>query len=153
LRQTREVSTQNLTEWLCWEAARRDVTRIARRLYRKQVIDGVYRLDEGAVSDEFFHFLEELGALERMAQVRDTALERAMIPYVLYILLYGLKTLFGIGRMTALPALWFSDEALMRLVGFKAHRVPHGVCQRGAAKRQGPARKGPSGRRPWPTTW
>jgi hypothetical protein len=43
------VSTQNLAEWLCWEAARRDVTRIARRLYRKQVIDGVYRLDEEAV--------------------------------------------------------------------------------------------------------
>jgi hypothetical protein len=63
--QTQEAITQNLAKRLCWEAARRDDTRIARRLYRKQVIDGVYRLDEGAVLDEFFHFLEELGVLER----------------------------------------------------------------------------------------
>jgi hypothetical protein len=42
-----------------------------------------------------------------------------------------------------LPALLCSDAALMRLVGFKAHRVRHGVCQRGAAQRQGPRAKGP----------
>jgi hypothetical protein len=42
-------------ERLCWQVARRDDTRVARRLYRKQQVDGVYRLDEGAVLDEFFH--------------------------------------------------------------------------------------------------
>jgi hypothetical protein len=45
--------------------------------------------------------------------------------------------------MNALPALLFSDEALMRLVGFNAYQVRHGVCQRGAAQRQGPRRAGP----------
>jgi Transposase DDE domain len=45
--------------------------------------------------------------------------------------------------MPALPALLFSDEALMRLVGFDAHQVRHGVCQRGAAQRQGPRTRGP----------
>jgi hypothetical protein len=45
--------------------------------------------------------------------------------------------------MHALPALLFSDEALMRLVGFKAQQVPHGVCQRRAAQRQGPRTRGP----------
>ena len=39
--------------------ARRDDGRVARRQYRKQVIDGVYRLDKGALLDGFFHFLEE----------------------------------------------------------------------------------------------
>jgi hypothetical protein len=143
MRQTREAFTQNLAERLCWEAARRDDTRVARRLYRKQVIDGVYRLDEGALLDEFFHFLEELGVLELMALVRGTAVEREMVPWVQYVLLYGLKTLFGIESMNALPALLFSDEALMRLVGFNAYQVRHGVCQRGAAKRQGPRTEGP----------
>jgi Transposase DDE domain len=143
MRQTREAITQNLAERLCWEAARRDDTRIARRRYRKQVIDGVYRLDEGAVLDAFFHFLEELGVSERMAQVRGTAIARAMVPCVQYILLDGVKTLLGIESMNALPALLFSDEALMRLVGFNAHQVQHGVCQRGAAKRQGPRTAGP----------
>jgi hypothetical protein len=62
---------------------------------------------------------------------------------VQYLLFYGLKTLCGIERMHALPELLWSDEASMRLVGLNAHQVRHGVCQRGAAKRQGPRTTGP----------
>ena len=46
--------------------------------------------------------------------------------------------------MKALPPVLGSDEALMRLVGFKAQQVRQGVCQRGAATRQGPRTTGPS---------
>jgi Transposase DDE domain len=116
---------------------------VARRLYRKEVVDGVYRLDEGALLDDFFHFLRELGVLELMEGVQGTALQREMVPIVQYLLLYGLKTLFGIESMNALPALLFSDAALMQLVGFNAQQVRHGVCQRGAAKRQRPRTAGP----------
>jgi hypothetical protein len=35
------------------------------------------------------------------------------------------------------------DEALMRLAGCEAHQVRHGVCQRGAAPRQGPRTREP----------
>ena len=38
--QTRDEITENLTARLCWEVVRCDDTRIARRLYRKQVVDG-----------------------------------------------------------------------------------------------------------------
>ena len=116
---------------------------MARRLYRKQVIDGVYRLDEGAVLDDFFYFLHELGVIELLGDVQGRAVQRQMVPYVQYVLLYSLKTLLGIESMNALPALLFSDEALMRLVGFNAHQVRQGVCQRGAAQRQGPRTTGP----------
>jgi hypothetical protein len=44
--------------------------------------------------------------------------------------------------MHALPCWLFSNEALTRLVGCNAQQVPHGVCQRGAAHRQGPRTKG-----------
>jgi hypothetical protein len=54
MRHTKDELAQNLAERLCWEVARRDDTRIARRLYHKQEVDGVYRLDEGAVLDDFF---------------------------------------------------------------------------------------------------
>jgi hypothetical protein len=97
--QTREELTANLAERLCWQIARRDDMRVARRLYRQ--------------------------------------------PVVQYILLYSLKPLFGIESMDALPPLLFRDEALMRLVGFNAHQVHQGVCQRGAAHRQGPRITGP----------
>jgi Transposase DDE domain len=141
--QTREAITQNLAERLCWQAAHRDDTRVARRLYRKQVVDGVYRLDEGALLDDFFHSLRQLGVLDLMDGVQGKALQREMVPVVQYLVLYGLKTLFGIESMNALPALLFSDEARMPLVGFNAQQVRHGVCQRGAAKRQQPRTEGP----------
>jgi Transposase DDE domain len=141
--QTREAITQNLAERLCWQAARRDDSRVARRLYRKEVVDGVYRLDEGALLDDFCHFLRELGVLDLMERVQGKAIQREMVPVVQYLLLYGLKTLFGMESMNALPALLFSDEALMRVVGFNAQQVRHGVCERGVAKRQRPRTAGP----------
>ena len=143
MEQTREAIAQKLAERLCWQAARRDDARVARRLYRKQVVDGVYRLDEGALLDDFFYFLHKLGVVDLLGNVQGTAVQREMVPIVQHLLLYSLKTLFGIESMHALPALLFSDEALMRLVGFNAYQVRHGVCQRGAAKRQGPRTTGP----------
>src|SRR5688572_2366777 len=80
-----------------------------------------------------------------MERVEGTAMPREMVPVVQYLLLYGLKTLFGIESMNALPAWLFSDEALMRLVGFNTQQVRHGVCQRGAAKRPRPRPEGPIG--------
>jgi hypothetical protein len=141
--QTRDETTQNLAERLCWEVASRDDSRVARRLYRKQVIDSVYRLDEGAVLDDFLHFLQSLGVMTLFEQACAAGIRREMVPFVHYVLLYGLKTLFGIERMNALPSLLFSDEALMQLVGFNAQQVRHGVCQRGATKRQGERAPGP----------
>jgi hypothetical protein len=135
--------TQSLAERLGWQVARRDDARVARRLYRQQVVDGVYQLDEGALLDDFFSFLHERGVVDWLSDVQGTAVQREMVPVVQDVLLYSLKTRLGIERMHALPTLLFSAEALMRLVGCNAHQVRHGVCQRGAARRQGPRRTGP----------
>ncbi|HEX9868873.1 MAG TPA: transposase [Candidatus Tectomicrobia bacterium] len=143
MRHTKDELTQNLAERWCWEVARRDDTRVARRLYRKQEVDGVYRLDEGAVLDDFFHVLQALGVMALLEEVHGATIQREMVPSGPYVLRYGLKTLFGIERMNALPALLFSDEALMQLVGFNAQQVRQGVCQRGATKRQGERTPGP----------
>jgi Transposase DDE domain len=141
--QTRDEITENLAERLCWQVARRDDSRVARRLYRKQEVDGVYRLDEGAVLDDFFHFLRTIGVMALLEEVHGTAMQREMLPYVQYVLLYGMKTWFGIESMNALPALLFSDEAVMQLVGFNAQQVRQGICQRGATTRQGTRSLGP----------
>jgi hypothetical protein len=42
MEQTREAITTNLAERWCWQVARRDEVRVARRLDRKQRVDGVY---------------------------------------------------------------------------------------------------------------
>ena len=116
---------------------------MARRLYRKQLVDGVYRLDEGALLDDFFHFLQATEVMGLLAQVHGTAIQREIIPCVQDLLLYGLNTLFGIESMNALPAWLFSDEALMQLVGFNAQQIRQGLCQRGATTRQGARTPGP----------
>ncbi len=82
MQQTHDEMTQNLAERLCWEVARRDDSRIARRLYRKQEVDGVSRLDEGAVLDDFFHFLQALGVMALLEEVHGAAIQREMLPDV-----------------------------------------------------------------------
>jgi Transposase DDE domain len=141
--QTRDETTRNLAERWCWEVARRDDARVARRLYRKQVVDGVYRLDEGALLDDFFHFLQAIGVMALLEQACGTTIQREMLPFVQDVLRYGLKTLLGIESINALPSLLFSDEALMQLVGVNAQQVRDGVCQRGASKRQAAREPGP----------
>jgi hypothetical protein len=140
---TNDEITQNLAERLCWQVARRDDTRVARRLYRQPLVDGVYRLDEGALLDDCFHFLQAVEVMALLEQVHGAAIQREMLPFVPYLLRYGLKTLFGIDSMHALPVLLCSDEALMQLVGFKAQHVRQGICQRGATTRQGARTPGP----------
>jgi hypothetical protein len=58
---TSEELTENLAEWLCWEVARRDDGLMARRLCRKHVVDGIYRLDEGDLLDDFSRFPRDSG--------------------------------------------------------------------------------------------
>jgi hypothetical protein len=82
--QTNDEITQNLAERLCWQVARRDDTRVARRLYRKQLVDGVYRLDGGALLDDFFHFLQAVEVMALLEQVHGTAIQREMLPFVQY---------------------------------------------------------------------
>jgi hypothetical protein len=141
--QTPDEVTQNLAERWCWEVARRDDVRVARRLYHKQLVDGVYRLDEGALLDDFLHFLQAIGVMELLEEAHGAAIQREIIPFVPDVLRYGVKTLCGIERIKALPSLLCSDEALMPLVGFNAQQVRQGICQRGATKRQGERSPGP----------
>jgi hypothetical protein len=140
---TRAAIGQNLAARLCWQAAGRDDSRVARRLYRKQVVDEVYRLDAGAWLDDFCHVLQERGVVPLIQRVQAKGSQRERLPFGPDVLVYGLKTWFGLERMKALPALLCSDEALMRLVGFTARQVHEGVCQRGAPKRVGPRPEGP----------
>jgi hypothetical protein len=82
MRQTPEAVQQNLAERWCWQAAGRDDSRVARRLSRKQVVDGVYQLDEGALLDDFFSFLRELGVGDWLGDIQGTAVQREMVPIV-----------------------------------------------------------------------
>ncbi len=93
--------------------------------------------------DDFFHVLQVIGVMTLWEEVHGTAIQRERLPSGQYVLLYGLKTLFGIERRHALPALLGSDEALRQVVGCNAQQVRDGVCQRGATTRPGERKPGP----------
>jgi hypothetical protein len=143
MRQTTDELAQHGAARWCWEVARRDDTRVARRLYRPQAVEGVDRLNEGAVRDGVFHFLDQIGVMAWLAEVHGAAMPREMGPYVQDVVLDGLKTRCGMDSMHALPALWCRDDARMPLVGCNAQPGRQGVCQRGAATRPGARTPGP----------
>lgn len=141
--QSKDAIKAHLVERLEWRFARRDESRIARRLWKKEGVDAIYSLDEGALLDEFVHFLDEVGVLSLWHQLQGEGIQREMVDFFQYVLLYGMKTLCGIDSMNALPELLFSDEAAMRLAGFNAVQIREGVCRRSQEKRQGEKPPGP----------
>jgi hypothetical protein len=82
MRHTTAERAQHLAERWGWQVARRDATRVARRLCRHQGVDGVNRLDAGAVLDDFFHFRGQIGVMALLAEVRGPAIQREMVPSV-----------------------------------------------------------------------
>jgi hypothetical protein len=91
MRQTPAEITQNVAERLGRAGARRDGARIARRRYRKPLVDGVYRLDAGAVLGDFFHFLRSIGVMALLERVHGTAIRREVVPYVQDCLALGVE--------------------------------------------------------------
>ncbi len=70
--QTREEITTNLVERLDWRVAQREESRVARRLWKKQPVDAISSLAEGALLDEFSHFLDKVGILSRWHALQIT---------------------------------------------------------------------------------
>jgi hypothetical protein len=64
------------------------------------------------VLDDCSHCLQRVGVMASLEEVHGASIQRELVPYVQYVLLYCLKTLCGINSMKALPALLFTDEAL-----------------------------------------
>ena len=73
-------------------------------LYHKQFVDGVYRLDAGTLPDDCFQCLQAIGVVALLGQACSTAIQREMLPFIRYVLVEGLKALFGIEGINALPS-------------------------------------------------
>jgi hypothetical protein len=82
MQHSKDERAQHVAERWCGEVAHRDDTRVARRLSRQPEVDGVYRRDEGAVLDDVFHFLDQIGVMAWLAEAHGTAMQREMVPDV-----------------------------------------------------------------------
>jgi hypothetical protein len=90
-----------------------------------------------------------IGVMGLLEEAHGAAIHREMVPFVQYVLLYGVKTRCGMERIKALPRLLCSDEALMQLVGFTAQQVRQGICRRGRPSGRASGSPGRSARIPW----
>jgi hypothetical protein len=141
--QTVEECKRTLHERLDWEVAERDDAAVAGAIERGEEVDGIYSLEEAGLLDGFYHWLEEIGVLEKLRQVPMNGVQRVLYVTFQLVLLYFLKTLFGIESMNSLPALLFSCGAAMTLVGFNARQIREGATRRGDDKRKSKAKQGP----------
>jgi hypothetical protein len=135
--QTAAEIRDNLAENLDWRVAERDDLTIAQAVYRGAAIDAVHTLDEAGLLDGFFAFLEEKGIFKHWQTFTFAGVQHIFLPAIYFVLLYGTRILFGIRSTNALPALLFSNVAVMTLIGFNAYVVVHGMTRRGAQQRTG----------------
>lgn len=126
----------NLAEQLAWQFAERDDQAVAQALASGAGVDAVHTLDEAGLLDGFFAFLQESGVLSHWQSFEIEAVQRVFLPAISFVLLYGVRLLFGIESTNALPALLFSNVAVMSLIGFTAYQVTHGLTHRGEQARR-----------------
>jgi hypothetical protein len=134
--QTAAEIRENLAEQLDWRFAERDDVAVAQALQRGEAVDGMHTLDEAGLLDGFFVFLKESQIMEHWLRVTIEAVQRVFLPSIYFILLYGVRVLFGIASTNALPSLLFSNVAVMTLIGFNAWQVAQGMTQRGSKLRR-----------------
>lgn len=130
-------------ERLSWQLAWREDERVAQALYAGEEIEEMHELSEGGLLDEFFAFVEEIGMMAVLEQMKLPGVQRVLVPTVPFVLLYLLKVLFGGQSMNALPRWLFSNVALMELGGFNARQIEEGVTRRGDAQRKTKQKQGP----------
>lgn len=121
----------NLAEQLDWHFAERDDQAVAQAIASGAGVDAVHTLDEAGLLDGFFAFLQESGVLGHWQSFQIEAVQRVFLPAITFVLLYGVRLLFGIESTNALPALLFSNVAVMSLIGFTAYQVTNGLTHRG----------------------
>jgi hypothetical protein len=70
------------------------------------MVERVYQLDAGALLNDFFNGLQVPGVGKWLGDIKGTAGQREMVPVVQRILLYSLKTVYGIKSRPALLAIF-----------------------------------------------
>lgn len=135
--QSQSEIRQHLAEQLDWQFAERNDQGVAQALYAGQAVDGVHTLDEAGLLDGFFAFLKEAKVMATWQGFTINGIQRIFMPTIYFVLLYSTRLLFGIESSNALPALLFSNVAVMTLIGFNAMAVAKGMTKRGQSQRTG----------------
>jgi len=135
--QTADDIRLNLAKQLDADFAERNDQAVARALNAGEAIDAVYSLNEAELLSGFFDFLTETGIMAHWQSFSIEKVHRIFLPSLVFVLLYSTRVLFGIASSNALPALLFSNLAVMSLLGFTVRQVFEGMTLRGQNRRNG----------------
>lgn len=142
--QSAKEATQHAVEVLSWKSAQRDDDAVARQIYEGGEIDSMHALGSTTLVDELFYFINEtLGLLGKWEKICPSSIKRVMVPFIHFIMIYLIKIVYGICYMEPIADLIFTNQALMKLVGFNATQIKDGVCKRGDCKRKHKEKTGP----------
>jgi len=130
-----EIS-QNLAMQLDWQVAERDDKAVAQLLYAGEKADEIHTLDEAGLLDSFFAFLIESEVMSVWKAYEISGLQRVFLPTIMFLLLYGIRILFGVNSINSLPSLLFSNIPVMLVIGFNARLITSGKSRRGAKARK-----------------
>jgi hypothetical protein len=114
----------------------RDDEQVAQIVKTTKTIDSIHNLEDEAILDRFMAYVSEIGVLQLFSEFRASQYQRVMIPFYYFLVTYMAKTLLAIAPMRGLPMLLFSDQGIMRTLGFSAFVLEEGYCDRGAGKRR-----------------
>lgn len=117
---------------LSWKTATRDDKAIAKEVHDTKSMDAVHGLTDITLVDELFYFMrDDLGLLDKWESIQPSSIERALIPFHYYLMVYLLKIVYGICYLEPVSDVLFKNEGLMKLVGFNAYQIENGSCKRG----------------------
>ncbi len=77
--QTRGDMQRVVVSRLDWCSAQRDDQAVAQAIHAGKDIDAIYNLDEAGLLDEFYYFLEQVGFLALIAEVRLPGVQRVTL--------------------------------------------------------------------------
>lgn len=117
---------------LSWKTAQRNDAEVAKEVYNTKTMDAVHGIGDVTLVDELFYYIREhLGLLDKWEKIQPNSIQRVLIPFHYYLMVYLLKIIYGICYLEPVADVLFKNQALMKLVGFNAYQVEHGSCKRG----------------------
>jgi len=127
-----------LAELSGWQTATRDDALVAEEVRESRAMDRVYPLSEAAFFDDFFHYLDEIGARPLLEGLDPEERKAPLYPFIQFVLMTVMRCVGGVESMLATREVLLTDEALMGLLGFNAAQVQQGSNDRGLGRRTRP---------------
>ena len=135
---SKEDLRTRLAELSGWQTATRNDGAVAKTLQETRAMDQIYPLSEAAFFDEFFHYIDEIGAWPLLEGLDPKDREAPLYPFLQLVLMTIMRCVGGVESMLATRDVLLTDEALMGVLGFNAAQVQQGSNDRGLSRRTKP---------------